>query len=435
MGSEVPVLRGLTASLLSSSSFGAVPTGSPCDSFDAVKQGPADPILGISKAYKAETRQDKVDGGVGAYRTEEGSPYVMNVVKEAEKKVLEDLLAGRRNIEYLSQAGDEMFTKATRAFLFGSDCGRVKDESICTVQTLSGTGALRVGGEFLRSHRPCTIAVPNPTWGNHNNIFKSAGLPVTSYRYFNKETLGLDLEGMLQDLKALPKGSCVILHACAHNPTGVDPTKEQWGQILKVFEQHDLLPFFDSAYQGFATGDVDLDAYAVRLFEKTGMEMIVSQSYSKNMGLYGERIGALSVCTKSKATAERVQSQLHIVIRASYSSPPKHGAAIVAKILNDPTLLSQWKAELKGMVDRIDSVRTSLRSELEKVGAPGNWEFMTKQIGMFTFTSLSKDMCEKLATEHAIYITTNGRISLAGLKVSETPKMARAIKSVMGSRL
>jgi aspartate/tyrosine/aromatic aminotransferase len=279
------------------------------------------------------------------------------------------------------------------------------------------------------------VVVPNPTWGNHFNIFESAGLPTSEYRYFDRKTLGLDLKGMLEDLRALPKGTCVLLHVCAHNPTGVDPTKEQWQMILDVVKEKGLLPFFDSAYQGFASGDVDIDAYAVRLFEQTGMEMLVAQSYSKNMGLYGERVGALSLVTKSKETAGRVMSQMMIVVRANYSNPPKHGAAVAATILSDPTLLKQWKAELKAMVDRIAAVRKGLRQELEKINAPGSWEFMTKQIGMFTFTALTKDMCERLAKDHAIYITSNGRISLAGLKMNQLPKMAQAIKDVMGAKL
>jgi aspartate/tyrosine/aromatic aminotransferase len=360
---------------------------------------------------------------------------VLNVVKEAERRVLAELNEGKRNLEYLGQSGDETFTKATRSFLFGSDSPGVQRESICTVQALSGTGALRLGGEFLRRHRPCAVVLPNPTWGNHFNIFESAGLPTGEYRYFDKKTLGLDLEGMLTDLRALPKGTCVVLHVCAHNPTGVDPTPEQWQKILEVVRSQQLLPFFDSAYQGFASGDVDKDAYAVRLFERAGLEMLVAQSYSKNMGLYGERVGALSIVTNSKDTASRVMSQMMIVIRANYSNPPKHGVAVAATILNDPALLKQWKAELKAMVDRIAAVRTGLRAELERIRAPGSWDFMTKQIGMFTFTALTKDMCEKLAKDHAIYITSNGRISLAGLKMNQIPKIAAAIKDVMGAKL
>lgn len=415
--------------------IGFVPTGTACDSFDATKQGPADPILGVSQAYKAEPRKDKVDGGVGAYRTEEGAPLVLKVVKEAERRVLKELETGKRNLEYLGQAGDEVFTNATKVFLFGADSPGVKAESICTTQSLSGTGALRLGGEFLRRHRPCAVAVPNPTWGNHFNIFESAGLPTSEYRYFDKKTLGLDLQGMLADLKALPKGTAVVLHVCAHNPTGVDPTKEQWRSILQVMRECQLLPFFDSAYQGFASGDVDVDAYAVRLFERSGFEMMVAQSYSKNMGLYGERVGGLSIVTKSKEAAGRVASQMAIVVRANYSNPPRHGVAIASTILTDPELLKAWKAELKAMVDRIDKVRKGLRAEIEKINTPGNWEFMTKQIGMFTFTALTKDMCERLAKDHAVYITTNGRISLAGLKMNQLPKLAQDIKSVMSAKM
>jgi aspartate/tyrosine/aromatic aminotransferase len=378
------------------SKIGVVPTGKPCDSFDATVQGPPDPILGVTLAFRADASAAKIDGGVGAYRTEEGSPLVLDVVKAAEQKVLSELLAGKRNLEYLGQAGDEAFTKATRSFLFGADAACITQSRVATVQALSGTGALRLGGEFLRRHRPCAVVVPDPTWGNHYQIFEAAGLPVSKYRYFDAKTLGLDLEGMLADLGKLAKGTAVLLHVCAHNPTGVDPSPAQWQKILDVVKAKGLLPFFDSAYQGFASGDVDTDAYGVRLFERAGLELLVAQSYSKNMGLYGERVGALSLVCSSADTVTRVMSQLMIVVRANYSNPPKHGVAVAGTILNDPALLQAWKLELKQMVDRIASIRRGLRAELEKIQAPGSWEFMTNQIGMFTFTSLTPAMCAKL---------------------------------------
>jgi len=416
---------------VASATIGTVPVGKPCDSFDATVQGPPDPILGVTLAFRADTSPAKIDGGVGAYRTEEGNPLVLDVVKKAEKQVLAEVASGKRNLEYLSQAGDETFTKATRAFLFGADSAAVKQGRIATVQALSGTGALRLGGEFLRRHRPCAVAVPDPTWGNHFQIFEASGLPVSKYRYFDSKTLGLDLDGMLADLNKLAKGTAVLLHVCAHNPTGVDPTPAQWQKILDVVKAKGLLPFFDSAYQGFASGDVDTDAFGVRLFERAGLEMLVAQSYSKNMGLYGERVGALSLVCSSPETVTRVMSQLSIVIRANYSNPPKHGAAVASMILNDATLLAEWKVELKQMVDRIASVRKQLRAELEKIGAPGNWEFMTKQIGMFTYTHLTPPMCERLAKDYHVYITSNGRISLAGLKHVQLPYIAKAMKLVL----
>ena len=415
---------------------GKVVVGAPSSTFEDVKQGPPDPILGIAQAYRADPSPLKIDGGVGAYRTEEGLPLVLEVVKTAERRVLAEIEAGKRNLEYLGQAGDEVFTKATRAFLFGADAKSVKENRVCTVQALSGTGGLRLGGEFLRKFRPCAVVMPDPTWGNHFNIFESSGLPTGKYRYFDKKTLGLDLDGMLADLRALRKGTCVVLHVCAHNPTGVDPTKEQWKQIMQVMREKELLPFFDSAYQGFASGDVDEDAYAVRLFEQNGFQMLVSQSYSKNMGLYGERVGALSIVCPSPEAASRVLSQMMIIVRANYSNPPKHGAAVAATILTDPALLAQWKKELKSMVDRIAAVRKGLRAECEKVGCPGSWEFMTeKQRGMFTYTALTEPMCVRLAKEHHIHITTNGRISLAGLKLAQLPYIAKAIKEVMTAKL
>ena len=295
------------------------------DNFNHVPMAPPDPILGVKRRYDADTHKDKLDLGIGAYRNGEGKPVVLGVVREAEKIILNDM---KLNKEYLPQQGDARFISCTQKFLFGESSVSLKEGRIATVQALSGTGALRLGAELIAQERPCAVYVPNPTWGNHQSIFGiGAKLPVHSYRYFDKKTLGLDLKGMLEDINNAPNGSCIILHVCAHNPTGVDPTKEQWQEILKVMQAKKHLPFFDSAYQGFASGDVDADAYAVRLFDQAKIEMLVAQSYSKNLGLYGERIGALNVVCLDSKVAVAVDSQLGMIVRRMYSNPPRHGAA------------------------------------------------------------------------------------------------------------
>lgn len=315
---------------------------------------------------------------------------------------------------------------------FGSDARGVVEERIATVQALSGTGALRVGAEFIATHFPGTkVFISDPTWGNHFKIFGNAGLETVKYRYWDPSSRGLNLAGMLEDLSKAPQGSVVVLHVCAHNPTGVDPTKDQWAQILDVVKARKLLPFFDSAYQGFATGDMVADAFAVRLFEQNGLEMLVAQSYSKNIGLYGERIGALNVVCKSKAARDRVMSRLELVIRAQYSNPPRHGAAIVALVLTDPQLRKEWDVELKEIVKRIQTMRATLRKAVEDTGAPGDWSFITSQIGMFTLTGLSSEQVASMEKNYNIYMPSNGRISVASVTDAKIPRIAKAIRSVL----
>jgi len=398
-------------------------------SFDSVEQGPPDAILGIKKRYLADPSPERIDVAVGAYRDAEGKPLVLEVVKKAERIILED---GSRVKEYLPIAGDPKFRQASQEFCFGKDAEGVASKRIATVQALSGTGALRVGAEFIATHFPGTLVyISDPTWGNHFKIFGNAGLETRKYRYWDPSTRGLDFSGMIEDLKKAPEGSVVVLHVCSHNPTGVDPTEAQWEEVLELVKTRKLLPFFDSAYQGFASGDADADARAVRLFERAGLEMLVAQSYSKNMGLYGERIGALNVVTSSAEAAERVMSQLELVIRAMYSNPPRHGAAIAGLILTDPALCEAWKTELKGMTDRIKQMREELRAAIEDTGAPGDWSFVTTQIGMFTFTGLSAEQVASMEKNYNIYMPSNGRISVAGVTQDKIPRIATAIRSVL----
>lgn len=392
-----------------------------------IPMAPADPILSLSIGFNNDKNPNKVNLGVGAYRTDEGKPYVFPVVKAAEAKIISQNLQK----EYLPIDGIQEFNKGSRGAIFGWDHPDVTSGRVASVQSLSGTGALRILADFLIQHRPAPIYVSNPTWGNHNTLFANSGFEVRQYRYYNKKTNGLDLEGMLADLDAATPGSIVLLHVCAHNPTGVDPTLDQWKQIAEVCKDRRLYPFFDCAYQGFVSGDLDKDGTGLRYFLDQGFEMVISQSFAKIMGLYGERTGALHVVCGDKDTAEKVLSQLKVVVRVNYSSPPAHGARIASLILNEEPLRKQWLGELVAVTDRITRMRKLLRENLEKIGAPGTWNHVTDQIGMFSFTGLTPAQSQAMVKEHSIYMTNNGRISVCGLTQANVGYVAQCIKDVL----
>ncbi|KAM7509527.1 hypothetical protein LguiA_019980 [Lonicera macranthoides] len=397
--------------------------------FSKVVQAPEDPILGVTVAYNKDPSPLKLNLGVGAYRTEEGKPLVLNVVRRAEQMLVNDQ---SRVKEYLPIIGLADFNKLSAKLIFGADSPAIQENRVTTVQGLSGTGSLRVGAEFLARHyHEHTIYIPLPTWGNHPKIFNLAGLSVKTYRYYNPATRGLDFEGLMEDLGAAPSGAIVLLHACAHNPTGVDPTCEQWEQIRQLMRSKALLPFFDSAYQGFASGSLDTDAKSVRMFVADGGECLAAQSYAKNMGLYGERVGALSIVCKAADVASRVESQLKLVIRPMYSNPPIHGASIVATILKDRDMYNEWTVELKAMADRIISMRKELFAAIQAKGTPGDWSHIIKQIGMFTFTGLNTKQVAFMTKEFHIYMTSDGRISMAGLSSQKIPHLAEAIHAAV----
>ncbi|CAD7705087.1 unnamed protein product [Ostreobium quekettii] len=389
-----------------------------------VEMAPPDPILGITEAFKADGSADKLNLGVGAYRTEELAPYVLEVVKKAEAKMLEK----GENKEYLPIDGLAAFKKATVELLLGADSPAVKEGRVATIQSLSGTGSLRVAGQFLS--RFCsgrTLYISDPTWGNHKAIFTDAGVPWKTYRYFDPETVGLDEEGMMADLKAAPEGSVVLLHGCAHNPTGVDPTKEQWKQICDLCHERQLLPFFDVAYQGFATGSLEEDAFAPRLFVEEGHDVIVCQSYSKNLGLYAERIGALNIVASDKDSAARILSQLKKIARPMYSNPPVHGARIVTEVIGNKDMFDEWKGEMEMMSGRIMTVRGELYDHLTRMAPEKDWSFVKRQIGMFSYTGMTPDQVANMTGKHHIYMTKDGRISLAGLSSSKAEYLAAAM--------
>ncbi|GFR52883.1 hypothetical protein Agub_g15515 [Astrephomene gubernaculifera] len=392
--------------------------------FADVAQAPPDPILGVSEAFRASTNPNKLNLGVGAYRDEDLKPVVLNVVKKAEGNIF----SRNENKEYLSIEGLEGFRRATVDLLLGQGHPAIQEGRVAAIQSLSGTGSLRVGAAFIaRFLKGATVYISNPTWGNHRNIFGDEGVEWKHYRYFDAATVGLDFKGLTEDLTAAPPGSVVLLHGCAHNPTGVDPTPEQWAAIADLCKERNLLPFFDVAYQGFATGDLDKDAFAPRLFVERGLEILVSQSYSKNLGLYGERVGALVMVVQDKESATRCLSQLKRLARALYSNPPTHGAKIAAEVVNNKELFDEWKVEMRGMAGRIERVRGELQAALEAKCPQKDWSFITRQIGMFSFTGLSPAQVDNMTNKHAVYMTRDGRISLAGLNSAKVEYLADAI--------
>ncbi|KAL0478331.1 aspartate aminotransferase [Acrasis kona] len=402
--------------------------------FGEIEVAPRDPILGLNAAFKEDKSPKKVNLGVGAYRTEDGKPLVLPVVRKVEQKML-DLGFDK---EYIPQSGLPEFQKVSPLLLFGKDSPAIKENRLACLQTLSGTGALRVGCEFVQKFLPkgTTVYVPNPTWGNHYSVIESAGLKAGKYRYLNKDTMKVDIDGLLEDVNNAPDHSVILLHVCAHNPTGVDPTKDDWKKIAEVIKKKNHLTFFDSAYQGFASGDLDKDAFSVRLFVDQGLELMAAQSYAKNFGLYGERIGAISFVCKDAKKAEAILSQVNRIIRAMYSSPPLHGARIVALTLGDDSLLSEWKKDLEGMANRIIEMRTALLEGLQKKKTPsptkdGTWKHVVEQIGMFSFTGLDNAQVKRLIDEHHIYLTSDGRISMAGINPSNVEYIVNAIDEVV----
>ncbi|KAF8850981.1 mitochondrial putative aspartate aminotransferase [Acephala macrosclerotiorum] len=393
-----------------------------------VPQGPPVSLvtLGITEAFKADSFAEKINLGVGAYRDDQGKPYVLPSVREAEDKVV----AAQLNKEYAGITGVPEFTKAAAILAYGPDSSAL--DRLVITQSISGTGALRIGGAFLQRWFPGAkkIYIPTPSWANHAAVFKDSGLEVEKYRYYNKDTIGLDFEGMVADIKGAPKGSIFLLHACAHNPTGIDPTPEQWKEISEAVKAGGHFAFFDMAYQGFASGSTDKDAFPLRYFVEQGHNVALAQSFAKNMGLYGERVGAFSIVCADADEKKRVDSQVKILVRPLYSNPPVHGARVASTILNDPALNKQWLGEVKGMADRIITMRALLKKELEALGSKHDWSHITSQIGMFAYTGLTPEQMDKLAKEHSVYATKDGRISVAGITTGNVKRLAAAIHAV-----
>jgi aromatic-amino-acid transaminase len=355
--------------------------------FNSVQLAPKDPIFGLTEAYVADQRADKVNLGVGVYYTDEGKVPLLKAVIQAE----EAIVAKRSPRSYIPIEGPNPYNSAVQNLLFGADSFLVKDGRVVTAECLGGTGALRVGADFIKRlnlNAPCAIS--NPTWENHRGIFESAGFEVIEYTYFDGKTRGVDFDGMVKSLESFPKYTTVLLHACCHNPTGADITEAQWRQVIDICKAKELIPFLDVAYQGFAAG-IEQDGVAVRLFAQSGMSFFVSSSFSKSFSLYGERVGALSIVTQSKDESTRVLSQLKRVIRTNYSNPPTHGAAIAAAVLNSPELRKLWEDELAQMRDRIKAMRHGLVEKLAAAGVKQDFAFIEAQRGMFSYSGLSAE--------------------------------------------
>jgi len=392
----------------------------------AVDLAPRDPILGITEAFNADTNPRKVNLGVGVYTGEDGKVPLLECVKRADAEILSQSTPW----SYLPIDGIAAYDKAVQALLLGADGEIVASGRACTVQALGGTGALRVGADFLRRYAAgAQVWISDPSWENHRALFEAAGFTVKTYPYYHAPTRGLDFDGMLGALNAIPEGHIVVLHACCHNPTGVDPTPAQWKQILEVVRKRNLLPYLDMAYQGFADG-IDADGAVVRAFAATPGPLFISSSFSKSFSLYGERVGALTVVTGSREESARVLSQLKRIVRAAYSNPPTHGGKVVASVLMSPALRAEWERELSGMRDRIKAMRKLL---VEKLGArmPGqDFGYMLTQRGMFSYTGLTKAQCERLRNEFSVYAVDTGRICVAALSTKNVDAVADAIAAV-----
>jgi len=388
--------------------------------FCDVPQAPPVAVFQLTEDYKADNSPKKINLGVGAYRTDEGKPWVLPVVKSVEAQMAVDPLLDH---EYLPVLGLPSFCSAATELALGKDSVALLENRAGGVQTLSGTGSLRLGAEFLKrfynkKEASTPVYVSDPTWGNQLTIYKAAGFSdIRKYRYWNAKDLCLDLEGMLEDLGNAPTNSIVLFHSCAHNPTGCDPTTDQWEKISQVCKARSIFPVFDTAYQGFATGDPDADAWACRYFVKQGFELIACQSFAKNFGLYNERCGNLALVMKDPATLTKVRSQITLIVRHMYSNPPHHGARIVATVLNNPALRQEWFKSIAVMSGRIREMRQAVFDKLRAKGTPGTWGHVVKQIGMFSFTGLNPKQVEFLKTKH-IFMMGNGRINIAALNTS-----------------
>ncbi|TDK53543.1 amino acid aminotransferase [Pseudomonas moraviensis] len=395
--------------------------------FSAVEMAPRDPILGLNEAFNADTRTTKVNLGVGVYCNEEGRIPLLRAVIEAETiRVAQHASRG-----YLPIDGIAAYDQAVQKLLFGNDSPLISAGRVITTQAVGGTGALKIGADFLKQLLPnAVVAISDPSWENHRALFETAGFPVQNYRYYDAATHDVNRAGMLDDLNALPNGSIVVLHACCHNPTGVDLTPADWNKVLEVVKAKGHVPFLDMAYQGFGDG-IDEDAAAVRLFAESGLTFFVSSSFSKSFSLYGERVGALSIVSESKEESARVLSQVKRVIRTNYSNPPTHGASIVAAVLNSPELRAQWEAELAEMRLRIRGMREQMVALLAEKAPGRDFSFVGRQRGMFSYSGLTTEQVHRLRNEFGIYALDTGRICVAALNQSNIKAVTDAIVQVI----
>jgi aromatic-amino-acid transaminase len=394
--------------------------------FAAVEMAPRDPILGLTEGFNADKNPLKVNLGVGVYFGDDGKIPLLTAVKAAEKARLEaQPPRGYQPIE-----GTPAYNGAVQNLLFGKDSALLAAGRAITCQCLGGTGALKVGADYLKRLLPdSTIYISDPSWENHRALFEGAGFKVENYAYYDASTRGVNFAGMKAALAAMPAKSIVVLHACCHNPTGADLTAAQWAEVVAAIKARDLVAFIDMAYQGFADG-IKPDAVALDLFSASDLQFVVSSSFSKSFSLYGERVGALTIVTADKDESARVLSQVKRVIRTNYSNPPTHGGAVVAAVLSSPELRQQWEDELAGMRDRIRAMRSSLADQLRAAGAPG-FDFIKVQRGMFSYTGLTAAQVEKMRADYGIYAVSTGRICVAALNTRNIDYVAKAIAAVL----
>jgi aromatic-amino-acid transaminase len=395
--------------------------------FSSVPMAPRDPILGLNEQFAADPNPNKVNLGVGVYYDEDGKLPLLGCVAAAEQQLVES--AKPRG--YLPIDGIAAYDSAVQGLVFGADSAPVKARRVATVQALGGTGALKIGADFLKQVNPgAQVLISAPSWENHRALFSRAGFEVAEYPYYDAKLRGVDFAAMKSALEAAPAGTIVVLHACCHNPTGYDLSDAQWSEVVAVVKARALVPFLDMAYQGFGQGIAE-DGAAVARFVAAGMDFFVATSFSKSFSLYGERVGALSVVCASNEEATRVLSQLKIVIRTNYSNPPIHGAQIVATVLASATLRAQWEHELAGMRQRIQAMRTSLVERLANAGVAQDFSFIARQQGMFSYSGLTAAQMQRLRSEFGVYGVDSGRICVAALNEHNIGAVVCAIAKVM----
>ena len=395
--------------------------------FEKVAAAPADPILGLTEEFKKDARAEKINLGAGIYKDENGETPVLATVKKAEAA----LLQSEKTKSYLTIEGTAEYGLSTQKLLFGADSDIVTEKRAKTAHAPGGTGALRVAGEFIKRKLGAPrIWISNPTWANHNAIFTAAGLETVQYNYYDAEAKDKDFAAMVADLEKAQAGDVVLLHGCCHNPTGIDPTPEEWETLAKLCAEKELLPLFDFAYQGFAKG-VEEDAQGLRSFTKLNKEILVASSFSKNFGLYNERVGAFTLVAEKEEVAAQAFSQVKTIIRSMYSNPPAHGAAIVTYILNTPELRAEWEEEVAEMRDRIHTMRQQFVSTLKENGVKADFSFIERQNGMFSFSGLTKDQVAHLKDDFGIYIVGSGRISVAGMTKANMAQLCKGVAAVL----
>jgi aspartate/tyrosine/aromatic aminotransferase len=395
--------------------------------FAHIQAAPADPILGLNDAYNNDTNPHKINLGVGVYKDEQGNTPILQSVKQAEERLLTEELTK----SYLNIEGTEKYRQCVQTLLLGEDHPIITKKLAHTAHTPGGTGALRVAAEFIKKHLPeATVWVSNPTWANHQAIFQSVGLEVGSYAYYDAATKSLDFESLLASLSQIPEGDVVLFHGCCHNPTGIDPTKEQWQQLAKLCGKQGFLPLFDFAYQGFGVG-LEEDAQGLRSFTGQVPEMLIASSFSKNFGLYNERVGALTIICETSDHADTAFTQIKRAARTNYSNPPAHGASIVAEILSNKVLRSLWEMELQSMRTRIHDMRGLFVSTLRSKGVEQDFSFISKQQGMFSFSGLNPEQVSQLRKQFGIYIVGSGRINVAGMTHENMDPLCSAIAEIL----